>query len=143
MDEKDEMTNGQEEEGEQSKQELAEERSKYAEMRTEWAEHRTLLANERTFSAWLRTGLSSIGGGLAVAEFLSDVELPILPEIIGILLVVIGGGVCLLAFWRYNQISEVLEREEHLRITPKWVTLALVILLMIIVLLVLALIIIQ
>jgi putative membrane protein len=34
-------------------------------------DYRFSLANERTFLAWLRTGLALIGGGLAVAQFLS------------------------------------------------------------------------
>jgi putative membrane protein len=131
------------EETNRSRRELAKERSEYAEMRTDWAEHRTLLANERTFSAWMRTGLSAIGGGLAVAEFLSNADWQVFTRTIGILLVVFGASVCLLAFWRYNQITEVLEREDNLRILPRWSTLALVILLMVIVLLVLALIVIQ
>jgi putative membrane protein len=35
------------------------------------ADYRFFLANERTFLAWLRTGLALVGGGLAVAQFLS------------------------------------------------------------------------
>jgi putative membrane protein len=34
-------------------------------------DYRFSLANERTFLAWLRTGLALIGGGIAVAQFLS------------------------------------------------------------------------
>jgi putative membrane protein len=39
--------------------------------RTTAPDYRFSLANERTFLAWLRTGLALIGGGLAVAQFLT------------------------------------------------------------------------
>ncbi len=34
--------------------------------------HRTHLANERTYLAWLRSGLTSIAVGIAVAKFIPD-----------------------------------------------------------------------
>ena len=99
--------------------EWAEERTEWAEERTEWAQHRTLLANERNFSAWLRTGMSAMGGGIAIAEFLGGEESSIFVRIMGIILVILGAGTCAIAYWRFNQISEVLERE-GLPVTPKW-----------------------
>ena len=99
--------------------EMAEERSHMAEERTDWAEHRTLLANERNFSAWIRTGLSAMAGGLAVAQLLGEEETGVLARSAGVILVAMGAGVCAVAFWRYNQITEVL-KEEGLPITPKW-----------------------
>jgi putative membrane protein len=108
--------------GSKSAQELAQKRTEIAEQRTEWAEHRTLLANERTFSAWLRTGLSSIGGGLAVAQLLTGESYGLLPRIVGLLLVLFGIAVLVLAFWRYQQIADVLDRERQMRVAPRWVT---------------------
>jgi putative membrane protein len=99
--------------------EWAEERTDWAEERTEWAQHRTLLANERNFSAWLRTGMSAMGGGIAIAELLGGEDSHIFVRIMGIILVTLGASTCAVAFWRFNQISEVLERE-GLPITPKW-----------------------
>lgn len=61
---------------------------------------RTLLANERTFLAWLRTGLSLVAAGLAVASFLPVGIIPGVPYVriyavllvlSGTLLVVLGG----------------------------------------------------
>lgn len=61
---------------------------------------RTLLANERTFLAWLRTGLSLVAAGLAVANFLPAGVIPGVPYVrmysvllvlSGTLLVLIGG----------------------------------------------------
>lgn len=40
----------------------------------ELAEERTKLAKERTFAAWLRTGLGTIGIGLALAKLLPSLE---------------------------------------------------------------------
>jgi putative membrane protein len=97
----------------------AEERTEWAEERTEWAQHRTLLANERNFSAWLRTGMSAMGGGIAIAELLGGEDSHIFVRIMGIILVTLGASTCAVAFWRFNQISEVLERE-GLPVTPKW-----------------------
>ena len=53
---------------------------------------RTLLANERTFLAWLRTGLSLVAAGLAVANFLPVGVIPGIPyvRIYSVLLVVSG-----------------------------------------------------
>lgn len=105
--------------------EWANERTEWAEERTEWAQHRTLLANERTFSAWLRTGLSAMAGGLAVAEFLGTEETTLVAHAIGVILVILGAVVCGVAYWRYTQITHVLE-EEGLRITPRWMVALLV-----------------
>ena len=61
---------------------------------------RTLLANERTFLAWLRTGLSLVAAGLAVASFLPAGVFPGFPYVriysvllvlSGTLLVLLGG----------------------------------------------------
>jgi putative membrane protein len=103
----------------QERTQQAEERTEWAEERTEWAQHRTLLANERNFSAWLRTGMSAMGGGIAIARFLDGEESGFLVRIMGIILVILGAGTCAIAYWRFNRISEVLERE-GLPITPKW-----------------------
>jgi putative membrane protein len=104
--------------------EQAEQRTEWAEQRTDWAQHRTVLANERTFSAWLRTGLSAIGGGVAIVEFLGNEDGELIARILGVILILVGAGVILLAFWRYNQISNLLE-EKGLPVTPKWMVLLL------------------
>jgi putative membrane protein len=99
--------------------EWAEERTEWAEERTDWAQHRTLLANERNFSAWLRTGMSAMGGGIAIAEVLGGDDSSIFVRIMGIILVILGAGTCMVAYWRFNRISDVLQRE-GLPVTPKW-----------------------
>jgi putative membrane protein len=51
-------------------------------------DYRYSLANERTFLAWLRTGLALVGGGLAVAQFLSRA---VASDIIATVLFILGG----------------------------------------------------
>jgi putative membrane protein len=104
--------------------ERSEQRTEWAEQRTDWAQHRTVLANERTFSAWLRTGLSAMGGGVAVVEFLGGEDGNLIARILGVLLIGLGSGVIFLALWRYSQISDLLE-EKGLPVTPKWVAVGL------------------
>ncbi|WP_170837816.1 YidH family protein [Streptomyces sp. TP-A0874] len=55
----------------------------------ETPDYRFSLANERTFLAWLRTSLALIGGGFAVAQFLSGLH-----EIVRVALaaLLVGGG---------------------------------------------------
>jgi putative membrane protein len=57
-------------------------------------DYRFSLANERTFLAWLRTGLALIGGGLAVAQFLSG---GITRDALALALLALGGLVAVRA----------------------------------------------
>ena len=105
--------------------EMAENRTEQAGERTEWAQHRTLLANERNFSAWIRTSLAAIGVGLAVATFVDTEGAQPLTILLGVILVLIGAGVSVMALWRYKKISSVLE-EEGIQVTPKWIVFSLI-----------------
>ncbi len=78
-------------------------------------------ANERTFLAWLRTSISLIGFGFAIARFslfLQQIQALNSPseatdlnsQTLGISLVVIGVAVMVLAAWRYNQVFLQIER---------------------------------
>jgi len=97
--------------------EMQDNSEKSARERTDLARQRNLLANERTFSAWLRTGLSAVVAGLGIARLLgSGGSLPIAHSI-GVILVLIGGGIYVLAFWRYAQVSRSLE-QENMRAIP-------------------------
>jgi len=109
------------------KTELAHRRTDYAEERTELAQERTsrarfrtMLANERNFSAWLRSGLASIGVGLAVAELLRNTGGSLLARIFGVILVVLGLTMSAVAFWRYQTMTDILKRE-HSPVMPVWV----------------------
>jgi putative membrane protein len=95
-------------------------RTDLAQDRTEWAAHRTVLANERTFSAWLRTGLATSGAGLAVSELLGTGATGWLARLAGILLVLSGAGISLLARWRFHQLSAELKARQ-LPVMPSWV----------------------
>ncbi|NEU80899.1 DUF202 domain-containing protein [Nostoc sp. UIC 10630] len=84
-------------------------------------------ANERTFLAWLRTSISLIGFGFAIARFgiflqqlniaITQQETPVNPlsnsENLGVALVVFGILAVALAAWRYNQVFWQIERADY------------------------------
>ncbi|MBE9061333.1 YidH family protein [cf. Phormidesmis sp. LEGE 11477] len=81
-------------------------------------------ANERTFLAWLRTSISLIGFGFAIArfglflqEFQSDngsAELSAAnSQLLGLGLVISGIAIIVLAGWRYNQVFHQIERGSY------------------------------
>ncbi|MDY6898972.1 MAG: DUF202 domain-containing protein [Cyanobacteriota bacterium] len=85
------------------------------------------LANERTFLAWLRTSISLIGFGLAIARFslfLRQIQSTTAgqtvknnsifnSENLGLCLVIVGIIVIALAAWRYNRVFRQIERADY------------------------------
>jgi putative membrane protein len=83
---------------------------------------RVLFAAERTLLAWVRTGLTSVGLGFLVARF--DLFLrfiipqhePLPPHggglVIGIVLVVTGALLCLLAAHQFRRLARTLQPSE-------------------------------
>lgn len=81
-------------------------------------------ANERTFLAWLRTSISLIGFGLAIARFglfLQQSQADNSPDslqrnllldshVLGIILIVVGVIIVALAAFRYNQVYWQIEQ---------------------------------
>ena len=67
----------------QNKEELAKDR-------TQWAEDRTIMANERTYAGWIRTGLASVGLGLAFHAIFSKLEPQWLPRVLACLFILAG-----------------------------------------------------
>ncbi|MGH9116662.1 MAG: YidH family protein [Acidimicrobiales bacterium] len=63
---------------------------------------RFTLANERTFLAWIRTSLALIGGGLAVAAFLPEFDVPGGGQVLGLPLVAFGGLVAMVSYRRWG-----------------------------------------
>ncbi len=63
---------------------------------------RVSLANERTLLAWTRTALAFVAGGLAVTQFLDDVDLPGGRRLIGLSLIVTGAVVAVLSHRRWR-----------------------------------------
>ena len=84
-------------------------------------------ANERTFLAWLRTSISLIGFGFAIARFglflhQINVGIPqpepvgnsfLNSENLGIALVIFGILAIALAAWQYNQVFWQIERGDY------------------------------
>lgn len=68
-------------------------------------ERTSVLANERTYAAWVRTGLTSLGGALALDRLLHG-ALPLHGvRTIALLLVVMSGLFFFLAGWRYCHVA--------------------------------------
>ncbi|HLL67203.1 MAG TPA: DUF202 domain-containing protein [Micromonosporaceae bacterium] len=68
-------------------------------------DYRFSLANERTFLAWLRTGLALVGGGLAVAQFLTPGSVR---TVVAITLLLIGGAVAIRAVDRWARTEQAM-----------------------------------
>ena len=86
---------------------LAQERTEWAHERTDWAEDRTVQANERTFAGWMRTGLASVGIGIAIHAIYGKVDQAWLAKSASTLFILIGVGVFVAA---YNTSKKLLER---------------------------------
>ena len=89
------------------------------EERTEAAHQRTILAEERTYSAWVRTGLASAATGLAIAKLIEVEDHEWLVLALGVLFVVLGGVMFIVAYWGYLSAAERL-RETRLHGVPMW-----------------------
>lgn len=81
--------------------------------RSELAVQRTILANARTFSAWIRTGLSSVLAGLSIVNFIVGAEaFHFFVLFIGLLFVLIGIIIYIMAYVSYKKSYDMLDREE-------------------------------
>ena len=69
-----------------------------AQDRTDWAEDRTVQANERTFAGWMRTGLASVGVGIAIHAIYGKVDMAWLAKSASTLFILIGIGIFVVAF---------------------------------------------
>jgi putative membrane protein len=74
-------------------------------------DYRFSLANERTFLAWLRTGLALIGGGLAVAQFLSG---GITRDVLALALLALGGLVAVRALDHWARCERAIRQGAEL-----------------------------
>lgn len=81
--------------------------------RSELAVQRTILANSRTFSAWIRTGLSSVLAGLSIVNFIVGAEtFHGFVLFIGLLFVLIGIIIYIMAYISYKKSYDILDRKE-------------------------------
>ncbi len=89
------------------------------------------LANERTFLAWIRTSIGIMGFGFVVVKFslfVRQISLMLGHEtsiqqkgysgIIGVVLVVLGALVSLLAFFNYKNIERQIEADHYSSSSP-------------------------
>jgi putative membrane protein len=75
----------------------------------------TILANERTFSAWLRTGIASELGGLAVSRLLilDLVYYRWVAKAIGIIFILVGMAIYIVALLSYRQTLKGLQQTDE------------------------------
>jgi putative membrane protein len=83
--------------------------------RTDLAEDRTVLANERTFASWCRTGLGSVGIGLAFHVLFLRMEPTWVPRAIATVFLAIGIYIFISA---ERRACVVLDRLSTHRVTP-------------------------
>lgn len=75
---------------------------------------RTLLANDRTYLAWLRTALSLVAAGVAVAKLLPPLELLGGRRVLGTLIVGLGAATGMLAYLRWQTNDRMIRAGEGL-----------------------------
>lgn len=85
-----------------------------------WTRQRTLLANERNFHGWIRTGLTAEAAGLGVARLLHSTGWVSTALAGGVVLVVAGATMFLLALRRYWLINRELKQTGIKQTTPNW-----------------------
>ena len=95
--------------------------SKCTQSTLELAVQRTRLAEERTYNAWLRTGMTTMGFGLALAKFFTDVEPLWLLQLLAVSFVLSGGITVLLAFYTHYQRCKEYGEINAIH-TPIWVS---------------------
>ena len=66
-----------------------------------------ILANERTLLAWIRTGLTLIAGGVAVAFLASNVQFGVLA---GLAAIMSGGFISLVGYWKYKSADAAVRK---------------------------------
>jgi putative membrane protein len=77
-------------------------------------DYRFSLANERTFLAWIRTALALVGGGVAVDQFLPELDPPYLRTAIAVALIALGGFAAGRAVVRWIQSERAIRLGEDL-----------------------------
>ena len=84
-----------------------------AEERANWAHERTRLAKERTYAAWLRTGMSAVGIGLALVKLLPSIEPRWVLQALGSVFVLAGITIFGMGFSTYHSVMKKLAREGY------------------------------
>ncbi len=69
-----------------------------------YALDRTALANERTYLAWIRSGLASLAGGLAIEKYLGGVISAVDLRFISTSLIVFSILAFIFSAWRYRAL---------------------------------------
>ena len=66
-----------------------------------------ILANERTLLAWIRTGLTLIAGGVAVAFLAADARYGVM---VGMGAIIAGGFISMVGYWKYRSADTAVRK---------------------------------
>lgn len=77
-------------------------------------DYRFSLANERTFLAWVRTALALVAGGLAIAQFLPELAVAHLREVLASAALVLGAAVATRALNHWLRCERAMRLGEDL-----------------------------
>ncbi len=66
-----------------------------------------ILANERTLLAWIRTGLTLIAAGVAIAFLAANVRYGVL---VGLVAILSGGFISFVGYWKYKSADKAVRR---------------------------------
>lgn len=66
-----------------------------------------ILANERTLLAWIRTGLTLIAGGVAIAFLAANVRFGV---IVGLGAILAGGFIAMVGYWKYKSADKAVRK---------------------------------
>ncbi len=77
-------------------------------------DYRYSLANERTFLAWVRTALALVAGGLAIAQFLPELIVTYLREVLAAAALVLGATVAVRAVNHWLRCERAMRLGEDL-----------------------------
>jgi len=91
------------------KKKLKEQEKKNADIRGLMSIQRTIFANERTLMAYLRTTIALLAGGFAAIKFSNQDYL----EIVGFVLMTLGGGLTIYSFIRYFQKQQLIKKQRN------------------------------
>ncbi|KWV92711.1 YidH family protein [Erythrobacter sp. YT30] len=86
-----------------------------SETRTDLAEDRTILANERTFAGWMRTGLATVGIGLAFNAVFTKIDPAWIARSIASLFVFVG---IMIFYIAQRKSCQVIQRMDSHEIKP-------------------------
>jgi putative membrane protein len=77
-------------------------------------DYRFTLANERTFLAWQRTALGLLAAAVAVAQFLPDLSVPAVRQLLSVVVGALALLTAVVGLRRWNRVDHAMRRSRPL-----------------------------